>query len=300
MRRTKKKAVMLPRNGKKVPAERRQLDLAASSPPAPHVNGKHLNGRSAKGAAANGQKVNGTRVHAARATKSIVKFPAGQPSLPAHVNRKKAGQRDAGAKSVNGHSALKPRQAGPGRRKKRVTKFVLQDHELVGRCLAGEPKAWSQMYAKFHGTLLASIRAFLGRAGQDFHLIDEISARVWFALIRNNFELLARFDPARGCRLSTFLSLLAKGEARLLLRTERRRRLREQIASKPEIEEMLPEEVGVLSDDEFIATLSAAERLFYFEVLMTSCQDDGAEHYSDGNLWQLRHRVRRKLQHFLE
>ena len=39
-------------------------------------------------------------------------------------------------------------------------------------------------------------------------------------------KLLGKFDVARGCRLSTFLSVLAKNETRVLLRSERRRRWR--------------------------------------------------------------------------
>jgi hypothetical protein len=153
------------------------------------------------------------------------------------------------------------------------------------------------MYARFQGTLLASIRAFLGRSGQDFHLIDEISARVWYALIRNDFELLAKFDEARNCRFSTFLSVLAKTETRLLLRSERRRKLRELVASRPEVES--PED-NVLMDDEFVATLSPAEQVFFNEVLLSKYAPETEAQYTLENLWQLRHRVRRKLEQFLE
>jgi len=178
-----------------------------------------------------------------------------------------------------------------------ISKLVQQDRDLVDECLTGAPGAWSRMYARFQGTLLASIRAFLGRAAQDFHLIDEISARVWYALVRNDFELLAKFDAARNCRFSTFLSVLAKTETRLLLRSERRRKLRELVASRPEIES--PED-SVLTDGEFVATLSPAERMFFNDVLLSKYAPEAEAKYTQENLWQLRHRVRRKLEQFLE
>ena len=137
----------------------------------------------------------------------------------------------------------------------------------------------------------------MGRTVHDFHLVDEISARVWYALVRNDFELMNRFDAARGCRFSTFLSVLAKTETRLLLRSERRRKVRELVASKPEIAN---QQDNVLEDDEFLATLSPAERLFFDEVLLSTYGLKNETQYTQHNLWQLRHRVRRKLEQFLE
>jgi DNA-directed RNA polymerase specialized sigma24 family protein len=182
----------------------------------------------------------------------------------------------------------------------KISRQVLHDRQLVDQCLSQAPGAWSQLYEKFHSLLLASIRAFLGKAGQDFHLIDEVSARVWYSLVRNDFELLGKFDIARGCRLSTFFSVVAKTEARLLLRSERRRRIREQIASKSELTAGEQPEAAVLSDAEFIQTLSPAERSFYFDVLVAFQKLPSPPQYSPQNHWQLRHRIRKKLERFLE
>ena len=187
---------------------------------------------------------------------------------------------------------------------RRVASSVAQDRQLVERCLTGEVKAWSQLYQQAHDSLLNSIRRFLGRAGQNTDLIEEIAARVWYALVRDSFELLGRFDVSRGCRLSTFLSVIAKSETRGLLRAERRRRVREQVVSRPEangIRANHSEEV--LSDEEFLAILSPAERTFYLDILMPdSAAADSRQpqhNYSAENLWQLRHRVRKKLERFL-
>lgn len=181
------------------------------------------------------------------------------------------------------------------------SEHVLADRRLVDSCLAGETGAWSLLYRRFHDTLVASIRSFLGRSSSDSSLVDEIAARVWYALVRNDFELLSRFDVRRGCRLSTFLSVLAKTEARLLLRSERRRRVREQAVSRNESAvKNTDAATQSLSEAEFVATLSPAERAFYEDVLKAAVTDpESASRYSQQNTWQLRHRVRRKLERFL-
>jgi hypothetical protein len=182
----------------------------------------------------------------------------------------------------------------------KISLAVLQDGKLVQQCLAHQPDAWSRMYARFHAPLVASIRAFLGPAGRDPYLTEEVAARVWYALVRDDFWLLARFDVRRGCRLSTFLSLIAKAQARLLLRSERRRRLRELTVAKSEIEEPSDGRLDSLSGEEFVATLSPAERTFLVDVLVASSDCDARARYSNQNLWQLRRRVREKLLKFLE
>jgi hypothetical protein len=207
------------------------------------------------------------------------------------------GPSDAKQLNGNGHAALEDGTASRmnGHSAPVISRMILQDQQLVERCVSGEPTAWSQIYERFHGSLIASIRAFLGRAGQDIHLVDEISARVWYSLVRNGFELLAKFDITRGCRLSTFLSVLAKTEARMLLRSERRRKTRERVASRNECEGSGGQG---LSNEEFINMLSPAEREFYLDVLVAGSTD--SERYSRQNHWQLRHRVRRKLETYLE
>jgi hypothetical protein len=178
---------------------------------------------------------------------------------------------------------------------------VIADRRLVDACLAGESGAWSLLYRRFHDGLVASIRSFLGRSSSDTSLVDEIAARVWYALVRNDFELLSRFDVRRGCRLSTFLSVLAKTEARLLLRSERRRRVREQAVSRSEsAAKNSDQSTESLSEEEFAATLSPAEKAFYEDVLKASSLDaNSASRYSQQNTWQLRHRVRKKLEKFI-
>ena len=140
----------------------------------------------------------------------------------------------------------------------------------------------------------------MGTGGHDANLVDEIAARVWYALVKDDFELLNRFDIRHGCRLSTFLSIVAKNEARLLLRSEKRRKVRELAASKHETESSPTTDVALsLSDEEFVLTLSPAERIFYFEVLIDRQGTGSSTKYSEQYRWQLRHRIRKKLERFI-
>jgi DNA-directed RNA polymerase specialized sigma24 family protein len=185
---------------------------------------------------------------------------------------------------------------------KNVETLAAQDRRLVDRCLKGDVTAWSEIYRQFHDRLLSSIRSLLGRQGQDTNLVEEIAARVWYALVKNNHELLAKFDARRGCRLSTFLFVLAKNETRVLFRSERRRRSREQVASRSELEGSATGDLSTtLSDEEFLITLSPAERTFYLDVLVAqpTQREEAQQAYSAEYLWQLRHRVRKKLERFI-
>jgi DNA-directed RNA polymerase specialized sigma24 family protein len=171
---------------------------------------------------------------------------------------------------------------------------------LVDRCLAGDVTAWSSLYRQFHDSLMTAIRAFLGRSGHDANLVEEIAARVWYALVKNDFELLAKFTPQRGCRLSTFLSAVARNEARLLLRSERCRKTREQVASKQETQSASRSGAAAWpSDEEFLIMLSPAERTFYLDVLLARHGNGKAAAYTQQNQWQLRHRIRKKLERFI-
>jgi len=86
------------------------------------------------------------------------------------------------------------------------------DQQLAQRCFAGEVAAWAEFLDRFHGPLCTSLREILGRGGSDSSRVNEIASRVWYALVRNDGELLERFDPARHVRLGTFLRDLARIE----------------------------------------------------------------------------------------
>ena len=177
---------------------------------------------------------------------------------------------------------------------------MLEDRKLIDDCVRGDSASWDRLYGAFHGPLLASIKAYLRPARPDTSLVDEIAARVWYLLVQNNFELLDRFDVKRGCRLTTFLSMLAKTQSRILFRSERRRRIREREAYRPAIGtpiDAAPYD-GNLSEQEFVSTLTSAERAFYKDVLVMPSASSGAS-YDAPETSQLRHRIKKKLNRYL-
>jgi DNA-directed RNA polymerase specialized sigma24 family protein len=189
--------------------------------------------------------------------------------------------------------------------KNTLTASIAADHRLVERCLAGEVAAWEELYAKCHDTLLASVRSLLGQAHDDPNLVDEIAARVWYALVADDGELLARYDPKRGARIVTFMRAIAKDEICRFFRTERRRRHREQIAlrDKPahHSDEQAQSEAALA---EFWETLSPREMGFAADHLLATAGDRGenvstsSTEYSDANIWQLTHRIYSKFVKF--
>ena len=174
------------------------------------------------------------------------------------------------------------------------------DRQLVERCLGGETAAWSQLYQSCHPKLMSAVRSLLGTAGQDLSLVDEVAARVWYALVKDGGALLSRYDAGRGCRLTTFVSSIAKREIKQLLRSEKRRLSRERKASRSEVQAQLPL-TSVTADfqEQFLDKLTRSERTYFDCVLVPLTAADEDQTYSPDNRWQLQHRVRKKLKAFL-
>ena len=101
------------------------------------------------------------------------------------------------------------------------------DRLLVDQCLTGDETAWEKLYYRCHPALIKAIRYLLGNDNRDPNLVEEIAARVWYILLRNDGELLGRFDPDRDCRLQAYLIGFARNEILQYLRSERRRRSHE-------------------------------------------------------------------------
>jgi hypothetical protein len=174
------------------------------------------------------------------------------------------------------------------------------DHRLAERCVAGEVAAWEENYAQCHEPLCVSIRVMLGRTLSDPNFVDEIAARVWYALVANDGALLARYTPKRGARLITFMRAVAKDEICRHFRTEIRRREREfsALRGRPRrhVTDLGPVVRGL---KEFLGTLSPREHSFCCEVLLAEPPAGLEEPRSTANIWQLTHRVYQKLLQFL-
>ena len=100
------------------------------------------------------------------------------PSDPAKAKTRKSAVEKVRAKGTILRSPAD--QIAPG---------IRRDRKLIDQCLAGEPTAWSQLYQACHEPLLVAIRAFLRDAAADTNLVDEIAARVWYAVVRHTGEL---------------------------------------------------------------------------------------------------------------
>ena len=178
--------------------------------------------------------------------------------------------------------------------------FLQADRQLVDRCLAGEVAAWEEFYSQCHDPLCTAVRIMLGRFHGDPNLVDEIAARVWYALVANDGKLLARYSPKRGARLITFMRALAKDEICRHFRSEIRRRERELSALCER-----PRPGGIDSGHsasgltEFLSTLTTQEHDFCCEVLLAEPAPGGKTSRSSDNVWQLTHRLYEKLLDFL-
>jgi DNA-directed RNA polymerase specialized sigma24 family protein len=220
-----------------------------------------------------------------------------------------------GSTSGNGHVVGAKRGPGISARSQ-----ASADRQLIDRAVAGETAAWEELYQQCHRPLMTAIRSMLRNKAVDVNLVDELAARVWYAVVRDQGELLKRFDPARGCRLTTYLTTLAKDEASRLFRSERRRRRREAAScDNPALTDATASKAGHTSVTiaEFEATLTPSEKKFYDEIVAkpnsanlqpspASSNGNGANgngtavSRSQANHWQLSHRVRRKLERFLD
>ena len=147
---------------------------------------------------------------------------------------------------------------------------------------------------------------FLVRAdAKDAHLVEELAARVWYALLRNRARLLARYDPERDSSLGAFLMGLARIEWMRHRRAERRRRSHEVSGGLRTLEEPRTTDWEVSAMiQEFALTLTPGEKDFMEDYLTTPQEDQEDRQQnsklSPSNIWQRRHRLRMKLEAFLE
>ncbi len=174
------------------------------------------------------------------------------------------------------------------------------DRRLAERCLSGEVSAWEEFYGRFHGPLCTAISGMLGPGGSDLSRVDEIAARVWYALVRNDGELLNRFDPARHARLGAFLRGLARIEIMQYFRAEYRRRTQEAACLALESGRSTTSDWQVTAMiEDFATTLTAGEQEFLEEHLLGQ-SEDGESELSRANIWQRCSRIRSKLRAFFQ
>jgi DNA-directed RNA polymerase specialized sigma24 family protein len=176
------------------------------------------------------------------------------------------------------------------------------DARLVERCIAGEVSAWEEIYRQCHNPLCTAIRIQLGRAGADSHLVDEMAARVWYALVDQDGKQLTKYDSRRGSIL-TFIRLIARKEVSHYFRAEQRR-LKKELAGFAERNRRDSAEQGESLTSmmaEFLTSLTPRERDFCYEYLQISANDQRETReipYSTANIWQLTRRIYKKFLNF--
>jgi hypothetical protein len=133
--------------------------------------------------------------------------------------------------------------------------------------------------------------------------VEDIAARVWYALLRNGGRLLATYDPDQDSPVDAFLMGLARIEIMRHLRSERRRRAHELIGGRRRLEEERVSDWHLDSlMDEFTSTLTEGEKEFLESHLTASQEPEDDPDLSDmssTSVWQRRHRIRFKLEGFL-
>lgn len=179
---------------------------------------------------------------------------------------------------------------------------VWADQHLVQRCLANEQEGWEQLYRQCHPRLVVRIGFLLGPEGNNNDLVDEIAARVWYALVRDGGRLLIRFDPERHSLLDGYLMGLARIEILRHARAERRRRSVEfQGGCQLLAETRIPDWEALAMLREFASVLTPGEQEFLHRSLRAREGKEGDAHplgLSAASTWQRRHRIKLKLRQF--
>ena len=179
-----------------------------------------------------------------------------------------------------------------------MSQELIEDRQLVDRCLLGDSKAWSKIYHLHHDRLLMAIRTLTFGNQANAELVDEIVARVWFAVVDNDARLLDRFDPQRGCRLIAFLTGIAKFETLNFFRSERRRKRREEYVSQAVEQQLETQWQQRMEIEDFTNLLTPGEQK-YLACELNSLLNEGEQiagrDISDTSRWQYRSRIQKKL-----
>ena len=185
-----------------------------------------------------------------------------------------------------------------------IKDHVNGDRQIVDRCLSGDKQAWEGLYKEFHPRLQKGIQLLLGSEAANVHIIDEIAARVWYALLRDDLRLLGTYDADRESTLDGFLMGLARIEILRYTRAERRRHQHEMRSGRRRLQERRVSEWQLSTMmDEFVSTLTPAQQEFMERFLTAPAEDDpdpALNELSGICVRVRRHRIRRKLNDFLE
>ena len=200
---------------------------------------------------------------------------------------------------------------------------ALDDAALLAAVLAREPAAWPTLFARYERLIGACIRRvlhrFQARHGADD--VEEILSQTALLLIQDDYRKLRAFDPRRGCKLSTWLGLIASHAAHDALRrrgplaSEARvsldgapesidsiRELRALIDPGPSPEAALARREELRQLERALAELGATDRLFahyYFAEELPPEEIARLMDISLATVYSRKHKLREKLQRLL-
>jgi RNA polymerase sigma-70 factor (ECF subfamily) len=102
-------------------------------------------------------------------------------------------------------------QASPKRSIRPRRQSPEQELSLINSLLQGQARAWREFSALYSKVAIGCIRRILTRFNSvtDEHDVEEIYARFCLELLQKDCKKLRRFDPEKGCRLSTWIGMLA-------------------------------------------------------------------------------------------
>lgn len=134
---------------------------------------------------------------------------------------------------------------------------TLSDTDLLGRMIAGDERAWREFHRRFDRLVWMQIHRVTGGFNKLLCAADqeEIHANFYASLLANGHHKLRYYDPARGAKLATWITMLVGNCCRDYLRALKRRPGSATLAT---VENVLPDQADLL---ERTALRESCERL---------------------------------------
>jgi DNA-directed RNA polymerase specialized sigma24 family protein len=169
----------------------------------------------------------------------------------------------------------------------------LSDWQLIEGCLKSDNRAWQLLHDRHHQTLRNIIWSHLREDRFDSHLVEDIAQMVWLTLLRNDYDVLRRYQRERS-RLKTYLRDVGKQATEVHYRVKGRR-LQAISLGGHEPEDHCPDSGLVLAQfAEYQASLTPQENRLLHEKIVNDVPERTQAPFSAGNTRWLKHRMKRK------
>jgi RNA polymerase sigma-70 factor (ECF subfamily) len=141
---------------------------------------------------------------------------------------------------------------------------TISDTDLLTRMIAGEERAWREFHRRFDRLVWMQIHRVTGSFSKLLCTADqeEIHANFYASLLANEHHKLRCYDPARGAKLATWITMLVGHCCHDYLRAVNRRPGSTTLAT---VENVLPDEADLF---ERTAVRQSCERLAHSLLLL--------------------------------